>query len=266
MRTCIAKFIFNLMHIKSFLFSFFSKLKKLIFKNTKLEANKSLILDKSCKFVVNECIIGDYYEFGVWRGQTFVYAYKSLIKAARKRLEASSYIGYNPKAEKKRKQILDNTLFHAFDSFKGLPELIDEDKYSDDFAAGQFKADESSLLNLARDSAMPKEKIRIHKGWFEDTCNYEYFKKNKLNKASIIWLDCDLYSSATNCFEIIKYLVQDGTVLIIDDWFSGKGSPFHGVQKAFYDWSSKGDISQKWHFTEYQRESWKRISFIVNKI
>ena len=86
-----------------------------------------------------------------------------------------------------------------------------------------------------------------------------------MKKASIIWLDCDLYSSANSCFKIISYLLQDGTVLIIDDWFSNKGSPFHGVQKAFFEWSKSKDIFENWNFTEYQKESWKRISFIVNK-
>mgnify|MGYP002877009257 FL=1 len=253
------------MHIKKIFNSFSFYLRKIIQKDNGLNPNRSIIIDKATKFVVNECITGDYYEFGVWKGQTFIYAIECLLKTAKKRIIDKNNIGSNPSADSKRKSILENTLFHAFDSFDGLPELTEEDKYSEDFAKGQFKSSQKSLLDFARKSNLPLERIRIHKGWFENTCNFEYFKKNKLKKASIIWLDCDLYSSANSCFQIISYLLQDGTVLIIDDWFSSKGSPFHGVQKAFFEWSKTNDISENWNFTEYQKESWKRISFIANK-
>lgn len=229
-----------------------------------MQLNRSKILDISCKFVVNECIEGDYYEFGVWRGQTFIYAYLRLIQTAKKRLKNSSSIGINLNADIKRRNILESTIFHAFDSFEGLPELTLEDKYSDDFFKGQFSAGTEVLNALMRKFNVPENRVRIHKGWFSENCNYDYSKKKNLKKASIVWLDCDLYSSAKDCFNLITHLIQDGTVLIIDDWFSNKGSPIHGVQKAFYEWSKKEHISSEWTFVEYQKESWKRISFIIN--
>ena len=190
------------MHLKRYFYSFFLYLRKIIRKDNGLNPNRSSIIDKASKFVVNECITGDYYEFGVWKGQTFVYAFQRLIKTAKIRLIDKNNIGSNPRADVKRKDILENTLFHAFDSFEGLPELTDEDKYSADFSKGQFKASQFSLLDFAKKYNLPHERIMIHKGWFENTCNFEYFKKHKLKKASIIWLDCDLYSSANSCFAL----------------------------------------------------------------
>ena len=52
--------------------------KKLLRK--KLVLNNSNVLKKSIKFIVNECIQGDYYEFGVWKGQTLVASYLNLIE------------------------------------------------------------------------------------------------------------------------------------------------------------------------------------------
>ena len=109
------------------------------------------------------------------------------------------------------------------------------------------------------------DRLQFHKGWFSETCTDLYFNSNEFKKASLIWLDCDLYSSAVDCFILISKIIQDGTVLIIDDWFSNKGSPYHGVQKAFYQWKKQNEISNNWTLTEYQRDSWKRISFIVNR-
>jgi len=113
---------------------------------------------------------------------------------------------------------------------------------------------------------LSSDKLIIHKGWFSKTCNYNYFKKNNLRPASIIWLDCDIYSSAHEAFQLIQFILQDRTVLVIDDWFSNKGSPFHGVQKAFYEFSSSKEIKSQFIFTEYLSDSWKRKSFITNKI
>ncbi len=241
-------------------------IKRLLQSNDKgLKLSRSELLDKSWKFIVNECIEGDYYEFGVWRGQTFFYSFFRLLKTAENRIKNSKSIGLNIKADKIRQRLFKESEFHAFDSFEGLPELTVEDSYSDDFLKGQFASGTDVLESLRVKYNVPKERIRIHKGWFKDTCNFDYYQKNNLKKATIIWLDCDIYSSAKDCFNLITFLIQDGTILIIDDWFSNKGSPLHGVQKAFYEWSDNTEIKENWILTEYQKESWKRTSFIINK-
>jgi O-methyltransferase len=84
-----------------------------------------------------------------------------------------------------------------------------------------------------------------------------------LERAAIVWLDADLYSSTVPVLNFITPLVQDGTVLVFDDWFSFRGSPFKGVQKAFYEWVEA--VSDDFVLVEYQRDSWKRNSFIVCK-
>ena len=99
-------------------------------------------------------------------------------------------------------------------------------------------------------------KIIFRRGWFQETCDPKNMNTSGLGKASIIWLDCDLYSSAKQVFKLIPYLIQDGTVIVIDDWFSNKGSPFHGVQKAFFEWRS--DVEAEYCIHEYAQDSWKR--------
>ena len=89
---------------------------------------------------------------------------------------------------------------------------------------------------------------------------------NGLGKASIIWPDCDLYSSACDVFRYLHHILQDGTILIIDDWFSFKGNPTKGVQSAFNKWLISDNIKSKFIVNEYQRDDWKRNSFIVNTI
>ena len=257
MKITLLKKIFYL--IKKKIINFFSP-------KSAIKLTKSIVLDNSCKFVINECIIGDYYEFGVFRGQTLLSAFKRFKATADKRIKLSKDIGKNDEADVKRNFFRSKIRFHAFDSFEGLPIFTEEDKYSNDFFPGQFKSSEESLIKLAKENNLSSDQLIIHKGWFSKTCNYKYFKKNDLKPASIIWLDCDIYSSAQEAFQLIQYILQDGTVLVIDDWFSNKGSPLHGVQKAYYEFSSSEDIKSQFIFTEYLSDSWKRKSFIANKI
>ena len=124
----------------------------------------------------------------------------------------------------------------------------------------------NELFSLAESYKMPLNRLKVHKGWFKETCDLSFHKNKPLNKAAIIWLDCDLYSSASDCFKLISHIIQDGTIIIIDDWFSHKGSPLHGVQKAFYEWKSNIEVSKQFVITEFNKEGWKRNSFIISKI
>lgn len=216
--------------------------------------NKSSILNHACKFVVNERIKGDYYEFGVFQGATLISAYW-LLKQMHERKTGSDPRYTNDAWE--------NMVFHAYDSFEGLPQLSDEDKYSEDFKEGQYACDEKFVQNNLITHKVDIQKVRFYKGWFEQTCNPANFKITQPQKACIIWLDCDLYSSACDVFRLISCLIQDGTVLVIDDWFSSKGSPFHGVQKAFYEWLPS--VEKTYFVHEYCIDSWKRKSFIVSE-
>lgn len=53
-------------------------------------------------------------------------------------------------------------------------------------------------------------------------------------------MGCDLYESAIPVFNFIEPLIQEGTVIYIDDYFAGfKGSPATGPARAFHEFESK---------------------------
>lgn len=221
------------------------------------------IMAKSSRFVACEMIEGDYLEFGVYKGNSFTKAYYWLNKEFRSRIKLTIGGENELDAKLKRKQIWDEMRFFAFDSFEGLPELSDTDKSSADFQKGQYAYSENNFLKSVTTNGIPKDRIHTIRGFFSDTCNKNTLEKHNIKKASIIWLDADLYSSTVPVLEFITPLLQDGTILIFDDWFSFKGSPYQGVQKAFFEW--KEELTNKFYFHEYQRDSWKRMSFIVSK-
>ncbi len=88
------------------------------------------LISKAARFVACEMIEGDYLEFGVYRGDSFIAAYKSLKKQFQSRIAQKT--GGNDEAVNKntRQRIWQNMRFFAFDSFQGLPALTTEDSKS----------------------------------------------------------------------------------------------------------------------------------------
>ncbi len=224
----------------------------------------SLIL-KSALFVINEMIEGDYIEFGIYKGRGMINAAHSIKYAFEKRINTKEN-NQDLLQLKKRQDMLENIKLVGFDSFEGLPKLTQADKYSDDFKEGQYvyspeKAYKNIIDALNKFNA-PTDNVMLVKGWFENTVNKSMFKKLGVAKASIINIDCDLYSSTLTVLNGSLDLIQDGTILIFDDWFCFKGSPNHGQQKAFSQWkeSQPGIIT-----TEFHSEGVYKKSFICHR-
>lgn len=222
------------------------------------------ILANAIKFVINEVVTGDYYEFGVFRGQNLAAAVKEFDRQAARRLSAGPSLGDSDRSTEVRRALVQNIKFHAFDSFLGLPRLEAADSGSEDFSAGQFECSKDDFLRNLKAFGVDLNRVHVHEGWFSDVL--ERTELLHYPPASIIWLDCDLYSSARDALNICSSILQDGTIIVIDDWFSYKGSKYRGVQRAFYEWADSPLVSTRFSFNPYQFSGWKRFSFIANAI
>lgn len=222
---------------------------------------ESSFIRNICKFVVNECIDGDYYEFGVYKGDTLLSFYKCFQSVGKKRLSRTDQVS-EKLAFEKRNIVKDEMIFHAFDSFEGLPELSSGDKGTLDFQKGQYTESLDAVVTKLTTAGMPERRFLMHPGWFNETCNNSYMSQFSYGKASVIWLDCDLYSSARDALSIFPSLLQPGTVIVIDDWFCFKGNPNAGVQRAWREFIEDDNVACKFGFNEYLTDSWSRKSFI----
>lgn len=224
---------------------------------------KDSIIAKAARFAACEMIEGDYLEFGVYQGKSFINSYKWLKQQFNSRINLEIGGEHHPKAKEERTNIWKNMRFIAFDSFEGLPPLSNEDSASADFQQGQYACSEEAFSRRIQEEGVPLEKVKIVPGFFDQTCNDATTNRLNLKKAAIVWLDADLYSSTKTVLQFITPLLQDGTILIFDDWYSFRGNPQQGVQKAFYEWCKP--LSEQFIFHEYQKDSWKRMSFIVSE-
>ena len=223
------------------------------------------LMTKVAHFIASNKVDGDYLEFGVFRGNSFVESYRSIKRTFEERIQSRSMEqNVTDEDARDRKRIWDNMRFFAFDSFKGLPELRGVDLQTNEFAEGQYAAGIDEFLRNVTSGGVPSEKIVCVPGWYEETCIPVTLEKHGLKKASVVWVDCDLYHSAKRVLHFVTPLLQDGTIIIFDDWYNYRGSPWRGEQRAFAEWRA-ADL-QGFTLSEYQKQGPWQNSFVVSKI
>lgn len=219
------------------------------------------ILFKAACLIASSAVEGDYFEFGVYKGTNFIKAYKIIMDRFEKECND---IGVPSEVLVPIKSNYEDIRFFAFDSFEGLPELKENDnKAYSFFYEGKFNYSINDFRNNLTEGNVSLDKVVMVEGFFADTCNEKTISTYNIKKASIVYIDCDLYESTIQVLSFIGPLLVDGSIIIFDDWYYFRGNPNHGQQKAFHEWKKN---MNGWRFTEYQKEGVYINSFIVNKL
>jgi hypothetical protein len=164
---------------------------------------------------------GDYLEFGVFRGETF----RNAIRAARQSFRAT-HAGRFPGR------------FIAFDSFAGLPRVASMGDGVNPYAPGEFAAARATFeKTLGR--LLHRVPIEVVAGWFDETLNPQTAERLGLQRAAFVNIDCDLYESTVPVLEFVAPLLQTGTILYFDDWFSYRGAIDQGESRAAHEWLAR---------------------------
>uniref|UniRef100_UPI003AF5ECD4 TylF/MycF/NovP-related O-methyltransferase n=1 Tax=Campylobacter fetus TaxID=196 RepID=UPI003AF5ECD4 len=192
-------------------------------------------------------IKGDYLEFGCHKARTFRMV---LSEARRKNYEFMR--------------------FFAFDSFEGLPEVNGIDKLGVQFKKGDLTTSEEKFWELINKHGLFIDKIQTIKGFYEDSLNNELLLdlKHKDVKASLIYIDCDLYTSSKTVLNFIAQsnFLQDGTIIAFDDWDLYRANPHKGQRKAFEEFKEQISGGVEWQFEEWRKFNSASTSFIAQKI
>ena len=175
--------------------------------------------------------VGDYYEFGLFRGVAFLKAF-----------EHSKALGF------------DAINFYGFDSFKGLPEAEGIDQADGRFFEGQFACSKQDVENNLSSNGMDMSRVTLVEGYYEDSLTQELKGQHDFKPASLVLMDCDYYSSTVEALEWVDDYLQDGTVILFDDWYSYGESEELGQQKAmaeFLEQRPHYEIEQLWKFCKH---------------
>lgn len=194
-------------------------------------------------------VVGDIFEFGVGGGSTLA----MINNLALQRLS---------------RMYSDFRLF-GFDSFQGMPassgfdaEMHGESDLGLSFAKGEFSSSIEAVWKNLRESTSEVERITLVEGWYEETLTAELKQSLGIQAASLINIDCDLYSSTRAALAWSESLIQQGTILNFDDWFCYKGSQNHGEARALSEFLAENPHLSAQEFSTY---SWHGKAFLISR-
>lgn len=175
-------------------------------------------------------VVGDVLEFGVlggWSARIFCETMRHLRTMAR---------------------------IHLFDSFEGLPQYdsaVDRESYEiggrnlwqdrmrfpDDFVAA-LGGSVDGHIRRQLSGIVREERIAVYKGFYSET-----LAADLPLRASVVHVDCDLYQSTVEVLTGLYRMdaLQDGCVIMFDDWNLNKASPNYGERRAFDEFLAAQD-------------------------
>ena len=208
------------------------------------------IMHYAFEFAAKSDIDGGYYEFGCYQGASFIRAYQAYIHW----IEQSELNGWKLRKHK----------MFAFDSFTGLPNLTTDDVLTDYsiFEEGQYTCNVTEFRNNLTEHGVDDTLVEVVAGYYKDTLTDNLRGSLSLRPPVVVHIDCDLYSSACHVLSFLTNLLQDGTLVLFDDYYCYRGNPNYGVQRAFHEWIEKtGFIA-----TTYLNFSWAGKAFIISRM
>ncbi len=185
---------------------------------------------------------GDYLEFGVFTGSSM----SAAIEMSRCEIV--------PREKPVR--------FIGFDSFAGFGKLSDKEKDHPFFKDSFFETDAKSVQKRLSSLLSDPSRVTLIEGFFDATLKGKTPLNYGVEKAAVVMVDCDTYSGATLVFDFIKPALQEGTYLIIDDFFSYKGASKLGTYGAFLKFQSE---LRDWSFRRVFDYGYGGAVFVASK-
>ena len=208
----------------------------------------------AASFMTWNQVSGDYLEFGVWRGFSFATAWHEIQRQRGNHIR----LGYDTPEYNEWKR--SRPRFFAFDCFEGLPGGGAEARMVD-YHPGSYLCSESEFRQNLTDRGVDLQDVVVVKGLYQDTCSPETRDRHALRKAAVVMIDCDLYSSTVPVLDFITPIVQQGTIIIFDDWFRFQANPDCGEQRACREWLVRNPHIQ---LVEFWRQCPQAVCFVVN--
>lgn len=210
-------------------------------------------LKAGASFIVWNQVEGDYLEFGVAAGDSFIAAFHAIDVARREH----ATMGYDSPEYNRWKN--SPPRFLAFDSFEGLPPGAGSRHV--DYAPGMYGYPEAEFRANAARGGVPTDRLVTVPGFYDRTLNSNLKGRLGLTRAAMVMVDCDMYESTVPVLDFVTDLVGQGSIIVFHDWFRFKGSPAHGEQRACREWLAR---NPKLELIEFWREAPQAVSFLVN--
>jgi hypothetical protein len=202
---------------------------------------------RALDYVNYERVPGDVLEFGVFTGLSL-----ALLSQGH---------AFDPKGMSRR--------FVGFDSFEGLPRSADAHArwQPADCAVnhgwhprlpigGRVTPEVTRDLFAACGLTAPE----LHVGVFADSV--AGVVPSRYSAIALLHLDCDLYESTRDALALTNSALQDGAMLMFDDWFHYRGNPHKGQARAFGEFLSN---HPEWTASPYRSYATFCQAFVISR-
>jgi len=189
-------------------------------------------LHRAWAYVHATQLIGDYYEFGVYRGHSLISSWLSYCRF-HERITTSKDLPFQREGTVVRFMEQSST-FYGFDSFSGMPE---NDEGEDTLATGTFLATEQNTAALCAAAGLKPPRLRLVPGLFSENA-----QAIGAAPAAIVHLDCDLYLSTRDALNMIGPRLVQGSVLLCDDHDLFRASNDKGQRRALREFVQQGHV------------------------
>ena len=176
--------------------------------------------------------LGDYLEFGVYNGTSLTCMYRELVALD-----------------------LRHVRLFGFDSFAGFPPSAaheDEGRWQ----PGKCHSTLGFTSSVLEAERVDLSRVTLVPGWFADTLNDATAQNHEITKASVIMIDCDLYSSTKEALNFCAPFIKDEALIVFDEWnvtrFPHK---IIGEKKAFHEFMKERACFSAVPFGQYAERS-----------
>jgi hypothetical protein len=188
-------------------------------------------LERAFETVRDEGLLGDYYEFGLYRGFAFLHAQKQARRVG-----------------------LDDMHFYGFDSFAGLPEIDEVDGPAGIWKRGDYSCSRRTVeKNLLKNGACSAD-FTLVEGFYDESLTNELRHRLSPRPVALALIDCDLYASTVPVLTWLEDLLQHRSILLFDDWNCADRDDDKGERRAFREfleahpeWTAEPWFEFGWH-------------------
>jgi O-methyltransferase len=145
--------------------------------------------------------VGSYFEFGVYRGESLLCMQRASLRVG-----------------------LGGMRLFGFDSFAGLPHTRDgigdatEPRSGLSYRPGALKSSYAQTVESMSRRGADWQRIQLIPGWYSETLTPEFRNSTDLGQASVIMIDCVLYSSTLEALRFCEPLIGRESIVFLDDW------------------------------------------------
>jgi len=97
---------------------------------------------------------------------------------------------------------------------------------------------------------------------FQDWLEADAARREAYDRVELAWVDCDLYASTVPVLDYLTPRLEDGAVIVFDDWNCYKARPDQGERRACAEWLARNPQISLMPFRDY---GWAGTSMIVHR-